>query len=252
MTTLALDTAAPSLGRLTLVELRKMADTRAGRWLLISVGLIAAALVTIRIFAGAEDSRTLDEFFSFALVGVSILTPVLGILAVTSEWNQRTALTTFALVPQRERVLAAKLLAALLVAVASVVASLVFAVAANGVTELLGRGGGWDVGFAAIVYAVLYEALSMLMGVAFGALFLASGPAIVVYFVLPTVWAILGQSISWLRHADGWLDFGTTSNMLLTSHVSAEDWAKLTVSTLLWVILPLAVGAHRVVRREVK
>jgi ABC-2 type transport system permease protein len=35
----------------------------------------------------------------------------------------------------------------------------------------------------------------MLGGVAFGLVFLSSALAIVVYFVVPTVWAILGETI---------------------------------------------------------
>ena len=40
--------AAPPLQRLTLVELRKMVDTRAGFWLLLLVALSALALVVLR------------------------------------------------------------------------------------------------------------------------------------------------------------------------------------------------------------
>jgi hypothetical protein len=43
---------------------------------------------------------------------------VLAILSVTSEWSQRTALVTFSLVPDRRRVLAAKLVAVVVLAVA--------------------------------------------------------------------------------------------------------------------------------------
>jgi hypothetical protein len=92
----------------------------------------------------------------------------------------------------------------------------------------------------------------MLMGLAFGAVFLASGPAIVVYFVLPTAWTILGQSISGLKDVAGWLDMNTTTQPFFTDSVSGEDWLRLAVSAVVWVLLPLAVGAARVVRQEVK
>ena len=54
MTAVAVDRpAAPSLLALTAVELRKMTDTRAGRWLLASVVLIGAALVGVVLFQSA-------------------------------------------------------------------------------------------------------------------------------------------------------------------------------------------------------
>ena len=40
-----------------------------------------------------------------------ILLPIIGILLVSSEWSQRTALITFTLVPKRMRVMSAKIAA---------------------------------------------------------------------------------------------------------------------------------------------
>ncbi|GAA3386229.1 ABC transporter permease [Cryptosporangium minutisporangium] len=243
---------APSMGRLTGVELRKMADTRAGRWLLASVGLIVIALVTVRVFAGPSDTRTLENFLTFATGGVSILLPVLGILAVTSEWNQRTALTTFALVPRRHRVLTAKLLAAVVITVLSVVASLGVAVLGNLAADLLNRGGSWDLSVGAVFNALLFQLVNMLMGVAFGALLLASGLAIVLYFVIPTVWSILGSTVTALKDVAGWLDLGTTTEPLLTASMHGDDWTRLAVSVAFWVLLPLVGGVLRVLHHEVK
>ena len=45
------------------------------------------------------------------MLAASVLLPIVPILLMTSEWSQRTALSTFALVPVRERVIGAKLLA---------------------------------------------------------------------------------------------------------------------------------------------
>lgn len=244
--------AAPSMGRLTLVELRKMADTRAGRWLLASVGLIVLTLVTVRVFAGSADDRNVENFLAFATGGVSVLLPVLGILAVTSEWGQRTALTTFALVPRRSRVITAKLLAALVITVMSVAATIVVALAGNLAAELLNRGGGWELGLDSVLYAFLFQLINMLMGIAFGALLLASGLAIVLYFVIPTVWSVLGSTITALKDAAGWLDLSTTTEPLLTSSMAGEDWARLAVSAAVWVLLPLAAGLIRVLRAEIK
>ena len=43
----------------------------------------------------------------------------------------------------------------------------------------------------------------MLVGVAFGLVFLHRALAIVLYFILPTAWAILGESIQRARQAGG-------------------------------------------------
>ena len=114
--------------------------------------------------------------------------PVVGILLVTSEWSQRTAMITFTLVPHRSRVLVAKLLAGLLLA------PIAYAVP--------GAGAGSRPRCSAAPTATRRgrcrprcsarprspSRSSMLAGIAFGAVLLASAPAIVLYFVLPTAW----------------------------------------------------------------
>ena len=102
-----------------------------------------------------------------------MLLPVLGVLSVTSEWSQRTAMTTFALVPGRGRVVGAKLLAGAVAAVLAVVAGLAFATLANLVGMALGGAGDWNVTATSIAMAVLFQLLNVLMGAAFGLLFLS-------------------------------------------------------------------------------
>ena len=101
----------PSLGRLTLVELRKMADTRAGFWLLVVTALLTIVTAVIAGLTFGDTDKTLLNMMAVTVQPASILMPVVGILLVTSEWSQRTAMVTFALVPERGRVLMAKLLA---------------------------------------------------------------------------------------------------------------------------------------------
>jgi ABC-2 type transport system permease protein len=101
--------ARPGLARLTAVELRKMTDTRAGFWLQLAVGLLTVAVVAADCLWGRAQDHTLREMLAVAVAPASVLLPVVGILLVTSEWSQRTGMVTFALVPRRGRVMAAKL-----------------------------------------------------------------------------------------------------------------------------------------------
>lgn len=252
MTTAAVATlpgaaARPPLRRLVAVELRKMADTRAGFWLLAAVGLIAAGMVVIQLLtADSAADRTLGDLFRATIEPVSILLPVIGILAVTSEWSQRTALTTFALVPARGRVVAAKLLAAIALALVAVVACLAAAVVGTAI-----GGSDWDLAASAVGSAALYHVLAMLIGAGFGLLLLSTAPAIVAYFVLPTAWAILGEAIGALREPAEWLDTARTMAPLADDVMAGADWARLATSVALWALLPLVAGLVRLARREV-
>jgi ABC-2 type transport system permease protein len=237
----------PSLPRLSAVELRKMADTRAGFWLLLIVGLLGAAIVTITAIWGESHDQNFAGMFRGALWVVSVLLPVLGILAVTSEWSQRTALTTFSLVPGRQRVIGAKLVAGTGLALAAVAACLVAAAIGN-----LFVGGSWSLELSQLSNGALFEVLGMLGGIAFGLAFLSSPLAIVLYFVLPTAWAILGESIHALNKPAEWLDTSRSMEPLVDNAMAGGDWARLATSVALWVGVALVIGLLRLRRSELK
>ncbi|MEH1027151.1 ABC transporter permease [Micromonospora profundi] len=242
----------PSLLRLTTVELRKLVDTRAGRWLLITIGLVVVAIVTLLLIYGEDAELTFFTLFAPSLLPVSVLLPVLGILSITSEWSQRTALTTYALVPRRERVVAAKLAAVVLAALASVLVTLAVASVGTLVASATGGAGTWpaDIGTLAL-HATIVQVASVLMGAAFGLMLLNTPLAIVGYLLLPTIWTVLGEVVRPLNRPADWLDTSRTMEPLFTSDVTGGQWARLAVSLLVWLVLPLAVGLVRTLRREV-
>jgi hypothetical protein len=118
----------PGLARLTAVELRKMTDTRAGFWLQLAVVLLTVAVVAVVCLFGNAQDQTLRGMLSIAVAPASVLLPIVGILLVTSEWSQRTGMMTFALVPRRGRVVAAKLLASIVLSLVALALCVVVAV----------------------------------------------------------------------------------------------------------------------------
>src|SRR5690606_4268666 len=85
---------APSLLRLARVELRKMVDTRSGGWLLIAIAAIGLLVLGVIVFAAEAQDRTLYSMMQAVQLPLVLLLPVLGVLAATSEWGQRTVLAT--------------------------------------------------------------------------------------------------------------------------------------------------------------
>lgn len=257
---LANEAGAPSTGhrvpgvpltRLTLVELRKLADTRAGLWLLVVIALASVATGLIMLFATPDDEQTFRGFFGFAQLPAGILLPVLGILSMTGEWTQRTALTTFTLVPQRGKVIAAKLLAAVVIAILATGSTAAFAAVFNLVAGVTGGDAGWDIAGSVILQCLVLQVLFVLMGAGFGALLHNSPVAIVAFFALPMLWTILGSTIRSLQTAAGWLDINTTTGPLTDVAMTGDQWSRLGVSAAVWVLLPLILGTWRVLRREV-
>ncbi len=240
-----------ALTRLTRVELRKLADTRASRWLLIAIVAITAVAIVIFFFATDDSDHTFINFIGFAATPQGFLLPVMGILLVTSEWSQRTGLVTFTLMPVRARVLLAKVIAAL---IAGVVAMAV----AVGIAALATVAGGADdawrnIGMDDFAKFGLLQVSGLLQGLAFGLLFLNSAAAIVTYFVLPIAFSIVANVVSWLQDAAPWIDLGTAQTPLFSAaNVTTEQWWQIVATTVIWVVLPFIVGLVRVLRAEVK
>ena len=245
------DVPSASIGTLIGVELRKSVDTRAGRWLLIITGLLAVALVVIFLFAGHADNRTWHMFFTGTLYPVALLIPVIGVLSVTSEWSQKTKLVTFALVPSRFRIVAAKTGAAVILAVASVVICLGVSALGNLVTNVAHHGdGSWHLPLSLIGQALVYEIMAILGGQAFGWLFMNSAVGIVLLFLLPIAWNILSSIITGLHGVQPWLNTSDSYAPLTDTGVTARDWARIATSTGVWVGIPYVIGLIRLNRQE--
>lgn len=240
------------VARLTLVELRKLADTRAGFWLLLAIALAGIATSAVILLGAPSGEQNFRNLFALGLLPANVLLPVLGVLSMTAEWSQRTALATFTLVPSRARVIAAKLLACVLITLAAVAATAALCALANVLAAGTGGDASWSYSAGEVGKQLLNQVIFMLMGAGFGALLMSSPLAIVLYFALPTVWTVLGSMVSALQRAAGWLDLSVTSGPLTEqAALTSDQWARLGAAFALWVAVPLVAGTIRTLRREV-
>ena len=248
-------TAKVPFPRLVRVELRKTVDTRAGRWLLISIALITVAAMVLFLIFAPDRELTFYNFIGITATPQGFLLPVLGILSVTSEWSQRTGLVTFTLEPRRGRALAAKVAAVIVLGLLFVALLLVSAAIGNVLGEALRDGvGEWGFDAGDLGKVLLLQLLGLLSGLAFGTILLNSAAAIVLSFVLPLAVGIIFGIVPALADAAPWIDIGTAQAALFDfeSPVTTEEWMQVLVTSLWWIWLPLAGGVTRVLRSEVK
>ena len=259
-TTTAVRRTAPPipLARLVRVELRKMFDTRSGFWMLVSIGVLSvAAAGSVLVFAPDSDV-TYGTFTRAIGFPMSVILPMIAILAVTSEWSQRSGLTTFTLVPTRGRVIRAKALATLVVGVGS--AAVAFAVGAVGNlagSALAGVDTVWDVSLSTAPQIVLGNLVGMAIGFTLGVVLRNSPAAIVGYFVvslvMPGILVLLAQVRSWFEELQPWIDWNETQVQLFDGAVdTGKEWAMLGSTTMIWIVIPLVLGLLFLRRSEVK
>ena len=249
--------APTPFGRVLRVELRKMFDTRSGFWLMASIVITSVIATALTIILGDRDSLGFEQFAAAIGSPMSIVLPIIGVLAVTSEWSQRTALTTFTFVPHRGRVLRAKLINTLAIGLVSMLVALGVGALGNVLTAAItGNDAVWDISAATFAQIVLANELGMLLGFALGLLFRSSPAAIVGYFVvilvLPTLSGALSAAQQWWADNAGWFDLNQTRYLLFDGTLTGQEWTQLGLTSLLWIGLPLLLGLRLVLRSEVK
>ena len=244
--------------RLVKVELRKMFNTRSGFWMLVSIGVLSV-IATGAVIIFAPDSAVTYESLATAIgFPMSVILPMIAILAVTSEWSQRSGLTTFTLVPSRGRVIGAKAIATLLVGLGSM--AVAFAVGALGNvagSALAGVDTVWDISLSMAPQMVLGNLVGMAIGFTLGVVLRNSAAAIVGYFVvslvMPGILVLLAQVRSWFEDLQPWIDWNETQVALFEGATNTgEEWAMLGSTTMIWIVIPLVVGLLSLRRSEVK
>ena len=234
--------------RLLRVEWRKSIGTRAARWLLSAIALLTAGAAMVPLFLPQEMQQGWLSYLAMTALVLALMLPLVSIMTLTSEWGQRSVLVTFTQEPRRDRVVAAKVLSGLALAVLGAAFAFAVSAAAMAVSDILGRSVTWSVEWKSIAGFTLFVLANSLMGIAFGALLLNTPAAIVLFLVLPTLWTIL--SFGWLEDLGRWLDTAQTYRYILES-----DWnghtGPILVSLAVWVALPLTLGTIRTLRREV-
>jgi ABC-2 type transport system permease protein len=232
------------------MELRKVVDTGGSRWVLASalllvVAAVLDALLAVRAAGAAAHGPLTGQQVGDLVRPAVLVLPVVGVLATTSEWSRRTALSTFVLVPRRGRVLAAQAVAAVLVVVAAALACC--AVALLGAL-VVAQPAGLAAGAAApvLTQAVVVAVLCTLAAVGLGALVGRTAPALLALAALP-VCAVVVSLVP--GSAGAWVDGYRAAEQVAQGAV--VSWPQAGTALALWVVLPLVAGTARWVRRDV-
>ena len=71
--------------------------------------------------------------------------------------------------------------------------------------------------------------------------------------MVPIAWSVLFSLVGALEGAAPWLDLNTAIAPVFEQQtLQGDDWAHVAVAGTIWVLVPLALGLVRLLRREVK
>ncbi|MFE4002589.1 hypothetical protein ACFX43_27810 [Nocardioides sp. YIM B13467] len=259
-------------GRLLLVEWRKMTDTRAGRALLIiSAGMLLLVMGIVVLVAALNEtfSLGLSAWSSILTIPLSLLTPVLAIMIVTQEWGQRTNMVTFSLEPSRLRVMAAKLVAVVALAIALIAVALLCGIVGNALAAAVGGyDASWTIDGEILAWTIAQQLLYFVSAFGIAMCLLSTPFSIVVVYVdqliLPLmVWSTLFFIFDWAADVIPFIDMGYAMSPFMGAGGMMPDGTQLPdpgtqqvlaliCSIFLWVVVPVVLGAYRVLKSEVK
>lgn len=248
-----------TMARLSQVEVRKALDTRAGRWLVIGILGLVVVIEVIYAFAANDGDKNLQDFIQIPGAVLGYFMPIIVIMLVTSEASQRNGLVTFTLEPRRPRMVLAKLIAGIALALAVMVLAVVLAMLGT----LLGAATGGDPSWSLdghLVFSALFlsNMIGIFVGFALAMLIMNTAGAIVAYFaytlILPTAVGILGFLSGTFEKIAPWIEFNTAQTPLISGDYTptGEEWAQIATSGTIWLIIPLVLGIWRLLRIEFK
>lgn len=258
MTTLTIPTdltLAPrtSFVRTVRVELRKFVDTRAGFWTLVAMAVSIIGLVVAILVFGNTDGSGYADLVQYAVLPQGGFLPVLGVLAATAEWTQRTGLTTFALEPRRMRVIWAKCAAAVILGTALTLLGFLVAVPAYAVVAgSAADPAGWSLSGQLLLSIALSQAVALIGGLAMGFALQNTPAALAMVFAVPFVLNIGALMFEIVGKVLPWIEVGPALGELAKGTLTGIGWAHLASSLTVWIVLPMVVGAWRVTRSEIK
>jgi ABC-2 type transport system permease protein len=247
------------LSRLVKIEMRKALDTRAGRWLVIGILGLVVVIEVIYAFVANDADKDLQDFIQIPGAVLGYFLPIVVIMLVTSESSQRNGLVTFTLEPRRSRIVVAKFLAGIGLALGVMVLAVVLALLGTLLGVVTGSDPSWSLD-GNLVFSALFLStmIGIFVGFALSMLIMNTAGAIVAYFaytlILPTAVGILGLLSDKFEDFAPWIEFNTAQTPLISSPYSptGEEWAQIATSGFIWLIIPLVLGIWRLMRIEFK
>jgi hypothetical protein len=236
------------LGQATGLELRKSVSTPARRWLLAAAGVVGLVSAGVVAFHGPAEDHTFSVISFYTQSAISLPLPFVSVLLMTQDFPRRASSRTPGSGMSRDALIAAKLLASMIIAVAGAAYGvLISAVATSAAAPAAGEG-RWNAIGVIILGSVLVQLIAQLSGAGWGLLLGSSALAIVADVVVPLGLWILTGAVPGLEGVQAWLTPFASVRNLLSGHMDAQRWAPVGVIVLAWVVALNAAGIFRVHR----
>jgi hypothetical protein len=209
------------------------------------VGLVSAGVVA---FNGPAEDHTFSVISFYTQSAISLPLPFVSVLLMTQDFERRASSRTSGPGLSRDALIAAKLLASMIIAVAGAAYGVLVSALATSAAAPAADEGRWNAIGVIILGSVLVQLIAQLAGAGWGLLLGSSALAIVADVVVPLGLWILTGAVPGLQGVQAWLTPFASVRNLLSGQMDAQRWAQVGVIVLVWVVALNAAGILRVYR----
>jgi ABC-2 type transport system permease protein len=236
------------ISRATVLELRESIRSRSRRWLLIAAGVVGLLSAGTVAFTGGAQDHTFAAISFYTQIAISLPLPFVSVLLMTQEFGRRASSASVGAARSLGAIIAAKLLASAVIAVAGAGYGVLISSIATGGAVPVADQGRWHAIGMIILGSVLVQLIAQLSGAGWGLLLRSSPLAIAADVVFPLgLWIVTG-AIAALQGVQAWLAPFSSARNLLSGHMDAERWAQAGVIALVCVVALIAAGILRLHR----
>lgn len=221
-------------------EYKKLISPSSTVTILFTILFLTIIMIGVSIYQ-FKNNQVWNAPFSSIVNPVNTLLAIPFILLVCEEWSVGTGITTYALVPQRTKVVLAKL-CVLLSLFVIVIISLLFLTIGTSLAGLVFHSYSisWNTSWSQLISSINSLFVNLMLGFSLALLLRDNSTAIVLYFLIPPITVILPQ-LPVIGQYARWISLGHSSS-LFVGGVIKSSVAQYICSLFIWIILPMVAG----------
>lgn len=242
------DTSCVRLSSIVKAEARKATDTQVAKTIIVTTAFLTLAMFIASILRFENNSSWTDPFVAISSPASTLLA-IIFILLICEEWTRGTALVTYTFVPQRNKVILAKLIILFVFFLGTIIALYTF----SAIASIIASGiHSYSIFWSEPIYSVVLLALPLLVNMLFGfSMAMATQEttiALGLYFVLPPITVIASQ-LPVIGSYSKWFSLEHSSSLFIAgaTGVSAAHYI---CSILIWIVVPCIIGIFRNKKRD--
>lgn len=245
---LNIDSNGVRLSNIVKAEARKAIDTQVAKVILMITAFLTFGMFLVSVFFFKNITIWTDPFSAISSPACTILS-IIFILNICEEWTRGTALVTYTLVPQRNKVIFAKII----VLISFFLGAIIVLFALSAIASMIISGiYSYDISWSESLYSIILLTLPLLVNMLFGFSIAITTQettiALGLYFIIPPLTVIasqlpgVGSYLKWfsLEHSSSLFIAGATG-------VSTKQYI---CSIFIWIVVPCIIGFVRNMKRD--